>query len=153
MHALRALWGPCKGRRALHVDRMQLNLPGNAPQNRELRRPRVVTGGSALACLTPSRKGSVRNRASLLFEEAGWEISGEHNFQRDKCKLVPCHRPSAESEAFTYRVSGHTSGTSRGSCCRILGGTASFARKGYRGTSSIRNGFYEKQGVFEVWFS
>jgi len=150
MRALCAFWGPCKGRCALHADRMQLNFPGNAPENRELRRPRVVTGGSALACLTPSRKGSVKNRASLLFEEAGWEISGEHKFQRDKCKLVPCHRPSAESEAFTYRASGHTSGTSRGGQGIIMGGTVSFARKGYWGTSSMRNGFYEKQGVFEV---
>jgi hypothetical protein len=104
----------------------------------------VVTGGSALACLTPSRKGSVQNRFSLLFEEAGWKISGEHNFQRDKCKLVPCHRPSAEPEAFTYRVSGHTIGTSCGGWEIILGGTVSFARKGYWGTSSVRNGFYEK---------
>ena len=113
MRAPSAFLGPCKGRRALHADRMQLNLLGNAPENRGLRRPRVVTGGSALACLTPSRKGSVQYWVSLLFEEVGWEISGKHNFQRDKCKLVPCLRPSAESEAFTYRASGHTTGTSR----------------------------------------
>jgi hypothetical protein len=110
----------------------------------------VVAGGSALACLTLSRKGSVQNRVSLLFEEAGGEISGEHNFQRDKCKLVPCHRPSAELEAFTYRASGNTSDSSRGGQGIILDGTASFVRKVYRGTSSIRTGSHEKQGVFEV---
>ena len=78
-HCVRFFW-PCKGRRALHADRMQLNLSGNAPENRESRHPRVVTSGSALACLTPSREGSVQNRAKLLFEEAGCEISGEHIF-------------------------------------------------------------------------
>ena len=137
MRALCVFFRPCKGRRALHAHRMQLNLSGNAPENRVLRRPGVVTGGSALACLTPSRKGSVQNRASLFFEEAGWESSGEHNFQRDKCKLVPCLRPSAESEAFTYRAGGRITGTSRGDWGIILGGTVSSARQGYWGISSI----------------